>query len=534
LLGLAVGLTAFLLRPAPAPSCDVVTEPATYRKMQPTIVARGDVESAENSDIVCRVRSWVRGSSNATTIKWAIDNGVSVHRGQLVCELDDSAHQETLKDQKGPLEIARAEWVFATENCRIVDSQNQSDIQTAEVAVRLADLDLQKYLRGDYEQARKDLESRLLLAESDVEMWRERTAWTQRMVRKGFLNSGQARTEEAGEQSAQLELQRLCEEYRVLQKYTKKRMLHELQNRLAQAKCDLRRVKLQARAKEAQADAARLFKERVYQQRLADYREIETEIKKCTLTAPNDGIVVYALPPPSWAGAGPGLVAAGEPVSTGQRLMSIPNLNKMQVKLGVHEAQVGGVHGEVPRPASLDEPLDTPVPDPSAALLDYTAQAEPRFIDEKARLFDGEPALIRLQAYPEQLLRGHVRQVAPVASQLDSPMRDIHVYATQVAVDDRRDWLRPDMSAEVTILEKPLDHVLAVPLRAVLHAPEQGDESLCFVVTPEGPQERSIHIGRHTDELAEVRSGLRPGEHVVVNPQSLLNSTSQPIIPTAP
>src|SRR5476651_2346739 len=43
--------------------------------MRVTIVERGSLESAENSDIIVRVKAGGRGSTNASTIKWVVDDG---------------------------------------------------------------------------------------------------------------------------------------------------------------------------------------------------------------------------------------------------------------------------------------------------------------------------------------------------------------------------------------------------------------------------------------------------------------------------
>jgi hypothetical protein len=66
-------------------------------------------------------------------------------RGQLLAELDDAGLQDQLKTQKITLDQARAAWVSAEENHKIVVSQNESDLKTAEINVMLADLNLQKY-----------------------------------------------------------------------------------------------------------------------------------------------------------------------------------------------------------------------------------------------------------------------------------------------------------------------------------------------------------------------------------------------------
>src|SRR5262249_50695716 len=129
-----------------------------FETVQPTISVRGDVESAEVTDIICRVRSWSSPTSPATIIKWVIDNGAIVERGQVLVELDDSGLREQLQERKVFLEQARAALAFAEENEKIVASQNESDIQAARVAVELAELDLKKYMNGDYPQAYQDVQ----------------------------------------------------------------------------------------------------------------------------------------------------------------------------------------------------------------------------------------------------------------------------------------------------------------------------------------------------------------------------------------
>src|SRR5262249_24864358 len=123
---------------------------------------------------------------------------------------------------------------------------------------------------------------------------------------------------------------------------------------------------------------------------------------------------------------------------------------------------------------------------------------------------------------------------ATVRSPRDSAKEDVEqICAAQITVDDRFEGLRPSMLAEVTILEKPVAHVLALPIRAILPGPDPVNVSLCFVDTADGPQERNVMIGRHSSQLAEVRAGIKPGERIVVNPQTLLdrNSGSFPVAP---
>jgi multidrug efflux pump subunit AcrA (membrane-fusion protein) len=143
-------------------------------------------------------------------------------------------------------------------------------------------------------------------------------------------------------------------------------------------------------------------------------------------------------------------------------------------------------------------------------------------------VYGGQPALIRIGAFPNRVFRGHVREVAPVASQLDSPSRDIRVYRAEVALDESCEGVRLNMSAEVTILEdETRAPVLALPVPALVHSPERGHRCTCYVLTPEGPEERDVVVGRHTEEKAEVQTGLCEGEEVVLNPEVLVNEKAR-------
>src|SRR5205823_1496383 len=114
----------------------------------------------------------------------------------------------------------------------------------------------------------------------------------------------------------------------------------ELQLKAEQARLGLKRVKDQASVKEAAAQAvAHVQASRVALEK-ARKSEVEAELLKCVLRAPQDGMVVYYVPEQVRGGAPQSIVAQGEPVREGQKLLQIPDLSRMQVKVRVHEALV--------------------------------------------------------------------------------------------------------------------------------------------------------------------------------------------------
>jgi HlyD family secretion protein len=275
------------------------------------------------------------------------------------------------------------------------------------------------------------------------------------------------------------------EEKRVLvdPKYgDKKRTETDFKNKVLLAEDDLDRTKKQAHAKEVQTQTDRDTKKGIWQQGVDKYNDIVNEIKKCRIATPQDGLVVYYVAEQTRWGIGrQSLVAQGESVAENQKLMQIPDLKHMFVNAKIHEALVNRVH-------------------------------------------KGQPASVRVDATGNRKLEAHVESVANTPSQQDWFAADVKVYATKVAIDEEVEGLKPGMNSEVTItVADALEHVLTVPITAIVGSSEMGATRKCFVMTPQGPVEREIVIGMSNDKGdAEIRSGLSEGEEVVTNPKILV------------
>ncbi len=461
-------------------------------KLKVSIVERGSLESAKNGDIICTVRSGTKGSTIATSIKWIIDPGVEVKKGDKLIDLDSSGFVEQLKDQNIKVDTAKANWVTANEQFRIQESQNESDIEAAKNALDLAKIDLEKYVKGDFVQSVKDVEGRIETARSDLENWKDRAAWSARMFKKGLMSKVQADADESRVDGSRIAVEKVEEERRVLVDYMKKRTEQDLTAKLAEANRALDRVRSQARAKLAQADADRLAKDSVYKQEMSRKQEVEGEIAKCIVLAPQDGLVVYYVPEQVRGGGGSqqSIVAQGEPVREGQKMMQIPDLSHMLVNVRVHEAMVSSLHNE----------------------------------EDSSDKGTWQTAQIRVDAFPSHILHGHIKTVDTVASQQDFFAADVKVYKTMVYIDEPMEGLKPGMSAEVTITaEQSPTEVLVVPVQSVIGSVSMGANAECYVVGPDGqPELRVIEVGMVNQRLVEVKSNLKVGEKVVLNPERLL------------
>jgi HlyD family secretion protein len=531
------------------------------QKLQFTIVERGTLESAENSDIVCRVKAGTKGSTIATTIKWIVDDGTQVVKGQKLIELDDSGLYEQLKTQNNTVNQSRSAWISAKENLSIVESQNFSDIESAKVTKNLAEIDLKKFvgvslgvkllavdtredlqnylrtaydseLRGDAGAVEKatsdflmtlnDIEGRIQIARSDREMNLDRASWSQRMVKKGYYSRSQSDADQARFDSSEINLRKVQGELDIFRKFTMEKNVTELWSKVKEADRAVDRVKTQAKAKVIQGKADLDAKLEVYRQDESKQQEIRDEIAKCLLLSPQDGMVVYYIPEQSRFGGGSqqSTIAQGEPVREGQKLMRIPNLEKMLVNTRVHEAMVTKLKGEVLKPTYFTEKVRGGFlacsTNPYMAMATLFASEELRD-DFKERdsiqMYPGQRCMVRVEGYPDKQYRGNIKTVATVASQADFFSSDVRVYQTMISINEMVENLKPGMSAEVTILaDEASAPVLVIPIQAVVGNLSMGSKRKCFILDDNKiPQERDIEVGMSNDKLIEVRTGLEEG-----------------------
>lgn len=527
----------FLLSPG-TKVLDVVTHTVKKEPLELTIVERGTLESSENSDVYCRVKARSQGSNVASSIRWVVDDGSYVKRGQLLVELDDSFLHEQVNDQHIKVDQALSNWVTAQEFYEITLSLNESNIQTAKAQLELAEIDLRKYVEGDYEQQRKDWLGKIKIAQSNLDMWRERTSWSDRMFKIGYYTGSQAQAERAKMESSEIELRRLQEELNLLDRFTRDRFLTDLRSKVELAKQTHIREQKTANSNTKKAYTDREAKRRIHDNEADKLRDLQEEIRKCKIISPQEGMVVYFIPESSRFGSSSRQVniAPNENVLEGQRLMRIPNLKRMQVNTRVHEAVVSRVKGEVVRHTGFGEALRagllTMFDAPARLVAHYTFfELRPAFEEhEHVTIAHGQEARIRVDSYPDRTFRGHVKSVATVASSAEYFSSDIKVYTTLVTIDeDIGDIdLRPGMSAEVTMLaDRKLEPVLTVPVDAVIGSVASGRSRKCLVLTADGIEERAIEVGLSNNTMAEVNKGLEEGDQVVRHPYKFLSDTDK-------
>jgi len=294
----------------------------------------------------------------------------------------------------------------------------RSELASAEADIRRSRLDLEVQLI--------DLGQRIAQAESDRDKARLQAEVPEELV---------ARVEA---QKAQLELA------------GKERALENLlaERESALARSDAALGSLEARRRQA---AARLGK-------------LEAALKKMTVRAPQDGVVVYETPP--W---GREKKKVGDRVWFGETILSIPDLSEMKAEGMVDEADAGQVAV-------------------------------------------GQPVTLRLEARPDIDLVGRVVSLGQTVRRRSWRV-PAKVFRVEIALaESDPSFMKPAMRFRGEIEVERLANRLTLPREAVFHRPKG---PVVFARRWWRWVETPVALGRQSAERVEVLEGLREGQRVL-------------------
>lgn len=558
----------YFLRTPPA-RADVLLHKVKREPLVVSVAEKGTLESADNRDIVCKVRAGAKGF--ASTINWVIDDGTRVKPGQLLMILDDSALKDQEDDQAIKVQTALANKVKAEKDYEIAVKQNQLNIATAESALITATNALNNYTgvvydasraplaavgggalalveAGTFRQSVDDLNGQLRLAEAEVQQNAERSAWADRMVKLSYMSAAQAQSDRSKLDASVEKARSLRAKRDQLINSDRDQTLTNLILARDQARLTLEKASLEAEANLVKFAAEKQRATSEYVQTDEKLRDLAQQRAECKIVAPDtiepDSMVVYYKAESSsrFSGTSAGLIEQGAQVKEGQKMLRIPNLHRMQVNTKVHEAMVARLRGDVRVPTYFVESVNTLMlfnTDPFSRVVSQRQEVYDR-LREKFRnesykkVSDGQKASIRVDALGERQFEGHVRTVANVASQIDSWTSDVKLYQTLVMVDYEvlpdgtkkrisNDELKPDMTAEVTItVDTVKEPVLTTPVQAIMGGTEMGAKREVFIKTPTGYDRREVKLGLYNEKAVEIREGLAEGDEIVLNPKVLL------------
>ncbi len=441
-----------------------------------------------------------------------------VDNKMVLVQLDSSGLEERLIQEDMELSGDQESVNSATEAVAIQKIQNESDVADAQLKVRFAQLDLQKYLGAELAnklikdvndesnltehitpflgevktdpnmldgsaagEDLKRLKDNITKAEGALKKAEDTLTGTLKLHDANYVSDLDLLTDRLTVQNSRFAQESSEVALDLFKKYDFPKNAEQFLSDYVEAGRQLQRVHAQCRSRLAQTEV-RLSssKEQLYWQEKR-VKEINDNIGFCTMKAQAPGLVVYGTGGSDdmyramryRGGGSSGVIAEGESVSEGQTILSMPDTATMVAEIGVHETEVDKVRA-------------------------------------------GQPATIVMDAFPDKVLEGEVVEVAPLPDQARGFMNpDLKVYKSKVRIDGTHDFLKSRMSCKVQILVEQLEDVIVVPIQVVSN---RVGEKVVYVITSQGHQERVVRTGLFNDTFVEIIEGLEEGEEIMLNP----------------
>lgn len=123
----------------------------------------------------------------------------------------------------------------------------------------------------------------------------------------------------------------------------------------------------------------------------------------------------------------------------------------------------------------------------------------------------GNPVTFTVEAFPTQEFGGHVARIAPKGTIISGVVN----FEVMIRIDSPAEVLKPDMTANVSIRTAERQ-ALVLPNAAIQR---EGSDRFVWVDKDGSLTRRAVTVGTRDTSFTEIRSGLGPGDRVLVGPQ---------------
>lgn len=420
----------------------------------------GELHAINNIDVVNRVEG-------QTAIQTLVKEGTTVKKGDVLATLDAAAIRQKIEDTTLELEKAEAEFANAKEVREIQVLQNNANLEAANVALEVARLDYKQYVEGTYPQQLRDAKITLEMAEITLKNKQDDLDQTRSLASKGFVTAADVKKGELEVTIARQALEKARSALLVLEDYQHATDMATKRNAVAQAEQRVARTQrenasnLSWRTNEMNSKGRSL---QTLTRRMERYNE---EFTACTITAPADGIVVYASSNDRNAEQP---VREGSTMRERQVMMRLPDTASMKAVVRIQENQA-------------------------------------------TRLKQGMRANVHVVGVPEPV----GATLTSVSVLADNSQRwwnpDLKEYPVDLTLDQTPAGLKPGVGCSVQILLDEIQQTVAVPVGSIYSA---GADSYVFTQQGEDVRPVKVTLGKAGDTHVQIESGLPVGTQVLV------------------
>ena len=443
-------------------------------EMKIVITEDGKLRAIKNHPVYPQLRGQQR-------IAWLIAEGTAVKKGDKLVEFEKKPLEESLQTKAGELETAKRQLTVAEEGLTIQYATSRAAVAGAKTKLEEAEVALKVYENLEGPKKINELEGSINEARTKYNQALKTLDEVQRKLDDQLFNEDKEKA--ALEKELMLAKETLAStkkivdthilQQKIFRRYDYPQSVKTKTQAVKNAILEHEKAKVAERSEVSQKTAER---DKVRDQITRLNREIERlneDIKKSTLTAPVDGMVLYGDPTNPWRYYGEGQIRVGMDWYGSNVLMTIPDTSAFEVAISVGE--------------------------------EYRGKLQP-----------GNKALITVEAIPGLTIDGELKKIENLARnrvQWDQASPKVFDCVVNPAKSDPR--MLSGMTTRVEIVAEVIPDTLTVPLEAVYN--EDGTP-VVYVKKDQGSERRIVKPGKSNDHQVEILDGLKEGEMVDMTP----------------
>jgi len=464
-IAVCAALAVWMFGRARGGGLDVVTAQAIRGDLPVIVVERGELDSTKQVIVRCEVEG------DRIKLVHIVPEGTHVNKGDEVAKFDTDELRKQYEQQKVKWKAAQAKAASAKGDLAVQRNKEKSEIDKGELAHELAVITLDKYEQKEFQVELDKKKGELALAQKELKEAMDNLEFTKNLVKKGFLPLEQVRVQELLVENVKFKVSQGEAGLDMLKDFDKKLKVTELKGKAREAGRELERTKQSQDAATAKAASESEAADITVDLEKQTLDRIEAQMAKCTIKAPQDGIVVYFKRYYDESTR----IQPGAMVFYQQPIFTLPDLDHMKVKVKIHE--------------SVIKKIDI-----------------------------GQSATLKVDALRNYPLNATVKTVGTLANS-EGWRQTVKEYMVEADINDlpTSAGLKPGMTAEVKIHVRTIPDALMVPVQAVT---EYEGKSVCYVKRGRGVERVNVDVGDSNDQYIQILEGIGEGEDVALDARS--------------
>lgn len=429
-----------------------------------TVVEGGTLTAV--SEVV--VRSEVEGTARIISI---VPEGSIVKKGDLLVELDSSQARDQLNVQQINYEKAKFGVEQAEAQLEIMRSATNSDFLAADLKVKFAKIDREKYLQAQEMVDLVEASNKVVQVKAQLAVNLDTYMHSTNLASKGYETKQKVDGDRLSVLNTENAYIVATNQLWMLSKFDMLKSREKYDSDVLQAEQELQRVVSQNNRKMAQYYADLLTQKTTLELSKQKLERDQKNLDAAKIFAPQGGLVVYQVSENRFSSES--LIEGGAVVRNRQELIKLPDLSRMKVTVKVHESHVGMVRA-------------------------------------------GLPAFVILDSMPDIRFRGVVDRVAPLP---DTQARwgnpNLKVYNTDILLTESVPNVKPGVSAKAEVVITNIADALSVPIQAVTTLK---GKQVVYVASGSSTEPRPVEVGMYNTKFIQVLNGVNAGDRVLLSP----------------